>query len=517
MSNTLDRIRHSAAHVLAMAAIRLFPDTKIGVGPVTKDGFYYDFEFPRPITWEEVKNIESEMNLIIQENLPFNQLFVPREQAFDILLNRGQIYKSEILRDLPDEEVSFFKTGEEFIDLCRGPHVSSTGEIGPVKLTTLSSSHWKNDETRPELQRISGTAFSTLEELKEFLQKQDAIRQRDFRKLARTLNLTLGTTRDVVYTPEGTLSLNLLLSKVLPNIQATEAKEVMGSPVHRLSEVEENMNSLFAVKNRSYKELPIRYYSSQRHELNEPIDIAEKDIHSVGTVTYKAFCAREDISSEIKLIMDTLNAILRNLGIEYSAQVSAPDLESPYLTQISDLLHRAIVSQTQLINPKLDRIRIDFNIKDTLDREWTITSCFMGPSQQQYITRMGEFTPATEVSFTVVLEQLLAYFIENEEGVLPLWLAPVQAVLIPITDAQHDYTFKVAEVLKEHNLRTDVDDRSETMQAKIRDAELAKIHTIIVIGEKEERSESVSLRLRNNNEIGLVSLDRLPEVLQTAE
>ena len=517
MSNTLDRIRHSAAHVLAMAAIRLFPDTKIGIGPVTKDGFYYDFEFLHPITWEDVKNIESEMNLIIQENLPFSQLFVPREQAFDILLNRGQIYKSEILRDLPDEEVSFFKTGEEFIDLCRGPHVSSTGEIGPVKLTTLSSTRWKGDDSRPELQRISGTAFSTIDELKGFLEKQEAIRQRDFRRLARALNITIGNTREVVYTPEGTLSLNLLLSKVLQPIQQTEAREITGAPIHRFSEVEENMNNLFAVKNRSYKELPIRYYSNQRHELTEPIEIAEKEVHSVGIITYKAFCAREDISSEIKLVIDTLNAILGNLGIEYSAQVSAPDLESPYLTQISDLLHRAIVSQTQIINPKLDRIRIDFNVKDNLDREWTLTSCFIGPSKQQYITRMGEFSPATEVSFSVIVEQLLAYFIENEEGVLPLWLAPVQAVLVPITDAQHDYTHKVAAILKEHNFRTDVDDRSETMQAKIRDAELAKIPTIIVIGEKEERNQSVSLRLRNNNEIGLVSLDRLPEVLQKAE
>ncbi len=514
MAHNLDRIRHSAAHVLAMAAIRLFPDTKIGIGPVTKEGFYYDFEFPQPITWEDVKNIETEMNLIIQENLPFTQLFVSREQAFDILLNRGQIYKAELLRDLPDEEVSFFKTGEEFIDLCRGPHVASTGEIGPVKLTSLSGAYWKSDETRPQLQRITGTAFLSIEDLKAFLAKQDAIKDRDFRKLARTLNLTLGGNRLITYTPEGTLALKLLMGKILPVVEQIDAHQIISASAEKFEDLEKNIDAVFGLKNRSYKELPIRYYTNQRHEFIESVKIADKDMYSLDTVVYKVFCEPQEAGAEIKTAINAITTILRNLQLNYSAQVLTPDLESPHLSLISDLLQRAIVSQTQIINPKLRHTEINFILRDSLDREWTLISCHVGHSEQQYISRQGEFMPATEISFQIALEEVLAYLIEDQEGILPLWLAPVQIVLIPITDAQHDYAEKVGEQLKAAGFRSNVDTRSETMQAKIRDAEISKIPTIVVIGDKEQRNESVSLRQRNNQEIGLVSLDRLVETIQ---
>jgi threonyl-tRNA synthetase len=290
---------------------------------------------------------------------------------------------------------------------------------------------------------------------------------------------------------------------------------VISAPIKRIHDLNSCIDSIYSLKNRSYKELPLRYHTNQRHELTEAVKFADKELFSLGTIAYKAFCEPEDMANEVRTAMNALTMIFRNLGLNYSAQVHAPNLEWPYLSLITDILQRAIVSQTQIINPKLTHTEVHFNFMDSLDREWTLVSCRIGQSEQQFISRQGEFTPAVEVSFKFMLEEILAYLIEDKEGILPLWLAPVQTVLIPITDAQHIYAEDVSKLLTGAGFRTNVDTRSETMQAKIRDAELAKIPTIIVIGEKEQRSQSVSLRLRNNQEIGLVSLDRLTETLQT--
>ncbi len=514
MDTRTEQIRHSAAHVLAMATARLFPNVKIGIGPVTSEGYHYDFEFQTPITQNELKRIEEEMNLIIQENLPFTQLVVSRDHAFDLLISRGQIYKAELLRDIPDEEVSFFKTGDEFIDLCRGPHVSHTSEIGIIKLTDLSTSHWRNDEHRPQLQRISGVTYASLEELSAYLQRQQSIKNRDFRQLAKVLNLTLGGNTNVMYTPGGTMAFNAIQDVICAPYIRAGFKPIITSPITEISQAKTAINAYYAHKNRSYKELPINLYSVSRQELVEPLSIAGKELFSATTHTYNQYFTDEEVLSQLRIAIDCMLEIFQNLKLSVSAEIQTPSLEHAEMQYISEVLQRHGVSQTQVVDEKTPRVTVYFVAKDSLGRSWNILTYEYSISPDlHYVSKQGEITPVHTTTHTWIIDELLAYFIEDEEGLLPLWLAPVQAVIIPITEQQHAYAEKLGTELEQEGFRVNVDRRAETMQAKIRDAEITKVPIIMVIGEKEATHQSVSLRLRNQKEIGMVGQDVLVQTI----
>jgi threonyl-tRNA synthetase len=514
MDTRTEQIRHSAAHVLAMATVRLFPNAKIGIGPVTSEGYHYDFEFQNPITPNDLKRIEEEMNLIIQENLPFTQIVVPRDQAFDLLISRGQIYKAELLRDIPDEEVSFYKTGDEFIDLCRGPHVKSTSEIGIIKLVDLSTAHWRNDERRPELQRISGVTYASLEELSAFLQRQQSIKNRDFRQLAKTLTLTLGGNSNVMYTPGGTMAFNAIQDVITAPYVKAGFRPIITSPITELKQAKIGIDHYYAHKNRSYKELPINLFSVSRQELTEPLSIAGKELYSATTHTYNQYFTGDEVLAQLRTAIDCILEIFQNLKLSVTAEIQTPSLEHAEMQYISEVLQRHGISQTQVVDENTHKVVVYFVAKDSLGRNWNILTYEYGISEDlHFVSKVGEITPVHTTTHTWIIDELFAYFIEDEEGLLPLWLAPIQAVIIPITEAQHEYAGLLGEYLEEEGFRVNVDRRAETMQAKIRDAEITKVPIIMVIGEKEATHESVSLRLRNQKEIGMVGQDILVQTI----
>lgn len=509
----LDRLRHSAAHVLAMAAQRLFPDTKVGVGPVTDDGFYYDFEFPHQITTEDLRMLEAEMNDIILADLPFTQIIVSKEEGFDILLKRGQIFKAELLREIPAAEVSFYRTGEEFIDLCRGPHLDSTSQVGAIKLLSLSDTFWQADPTRPAMQRITGTAFATKEELTDHLSKRETIANRDFRQLARHLQLNLGGEQQVTYTPGGTMAFRQIKDVIANSFIEHEFAEVLVPPITDLAHTQKGVDTYYNHKNRSYKELPISVYSFNRNELETAYQIAGRDYSSISTLICKTFFSINEKYNQLQHTIHATVGALESLRLDYYANVYIADLDNEYLEQISELLQRKGVPQKHVVSPETNGIFIEFCGKDSLDREWQFATCHFQESKLKYVSRLGDMENIFTFSSEWIIENLLAFFIEDEEGLLPIWLAPIQVKIVPISEEHYDFAEKAEKLLVEAGFRCEVDARSETMQARIRHAELLRIPVIGIIGEKELNSNAISLRLRQEKEVGMVALDSLVETI----
>ncbi|MCA9379353.1 hypothetical protein KC640_02905 [Candidatus Dojkabacteria bacterium] len=509
----IDRLRHSAAHVLAMAAQRLFPDTKIGVGPVTDDGYYYDFEFPHQITVEDLRLLEAEMNDIILADLPFTQIVVSKEEGFDILLKRGQIFKAELLREIPAAEVSFYRTGEEFIDLCRGPHLDSTSQIGAIKLLSLTDTFWQGDSSRPAMQRVMGTAFPDKESLNEYLTKKDQIASRDFRQLAKHLQLNLGGESNVTYTPGGTMAFQQIREVITRSYKEQEFQEVLAPPVINLGQMQSGVNSYYSHKNRSYKELPISIYTFNRNELADAHQIAEHDYRSISTLVCKTFFSINEKYNQLQHTIHAAVNALESLRLDYTANLHVGDLEDEYLAQISELLQRKGVPQKHIVDPETNGVYIEFCGKDSLDRNWVFARCHFQESEFKYVSRLGDMENVFTFSSEWIVENLLAFFIEDQEGLLPIWLAPTQVRIIPISEEHYDFAEKAEKSLVEAGFRCEVDARSETMQARIRHAELLRIPVIAIIGEKEQSSNAVSLRLRQEKEVGMVALDSLVETI----
>lgn len=514
MNNTdLDTLRHSAAHVLATATLRLFPDAKIGVGPVTEDGFYYDFEFGKPIAWDDVKRIEQEMNIIIQEDLPFRQFFAPKEQSFNILLSRGQIYKAELLREIDDSEMSFFKTGEEFVDLCRGPHLESTRDVGAVKLTSLSTTYWKGDKTRPEMQRIEGTAFPTIEELQKFLLNQNEMENRDFRILAKELKLQIPSGRDVIYTPNGSVAMEIIMDKVI-DVLPKSYQLIVAPPSTEPQSLLQNIDELYSMKNRSYKELPFGLYIQDRIPLIPTLNFLDRELTAGTVIVTKSYFEPLALGGEVRQLSQMINALAQSLQLDFNCKLVTPDLNSEHTHTISNLLLREGISQVQVVDPESSGIKVIFMAEDELRREWELVVAEYQVSEQTYISRAGEINSVHTFTYKFIIDMFLAYFIEDNNGALPMWLAPVQCLVIPITENQISYAEKILEHIENIGYRSKLDTRNETMQSRIRDAEILKIPAILIIGEKEAQNNAVSLRLKDKREIGMISLDLLAGNLQ---
>lgn len=517
MDQQTERRRHSAAHVLAMAAQRVFPGTRLGIGPVTNEGFYHDFEFPQPISWNDIKQLESEMNLIIQEDLPFKRMLVPRDQAFDILMTRGQIYKSELLQELYDPEISFFKTGETFVDLCRGPHVESTNEIGAIKLLSLEETNWKNDDSRPKMQRIRGVVFATPQELNSFLNRQQEIQTRDFRRYIQDLNLGILQDDAVFFSPTGTLIHHTIRRRIQRILRNAGFEEVM-TPLTTESDSQlDHLDHLFSSKNRSYRSLPYRIFTINRTPLPKPMVIFDKHLDVSTEVVAKTYFAPQDQAAQIKHVLKHVIQLCNGLSLRPHAEIHASDMELEQLQQVAEVLHQNGVSQTQIIDattPK-DHLMITFIVKDTLQRSWKLIFVTAAVKDREYVATDGEFASSNSISIELSLDKILAYYLEDKEGGVPFWAAAHQAAIIPISEQQEHYAAHIEALFRKNGLRCTIDNRPETMQARIRDAEVAKAPIILVIGEKEQAARAVSVRLRNKKELGLISEDTLLETLQS--
>jgi threonyl-tRNA synthetase len=565
----LERMRHSAAHVMAEAVQSLFPGAKFGIGPAIEEGFYYDFELPRALVPEDLTAIEAKMREIVAANSPFTREALSKAKALKLFSE--QPYKLELIKELPDKTVTVYRQGS-FVDLCRGPHVDSTDEVKAFKLTSIAGAYWRGDERRPMLQRIYGVAFDTQAELEDYLARLLEAAKRDHRKLGKELDL-FSIHEDagpglVHWHPKGALVRQLIedfwrqehrkrgydivftphISKVgLWKISGhwDFYRESMYSPMD-IDEVEyviKPMNCIghilmYKTQLRSYRHLPLRYaelgtvYRYERsgvlHGLARVRGFTQDDAH--------IFCRPDQLGAEVTEVVQLARFMMDTFGFnEYELLLSTRPDKYAGTIQIWEEATEAL--RNVLENLKLDYTidpgegvfygpKIDVKLRDALGRLWqgpTIQVDFNLPQRfdVNYVGEDGLEHQVVMVHRTVLgsMERFMACLIEHYAGAFPVWLSPVQVVVIPIADRHLSYAHQVANELREKGIRVQVDDRSERMNFKIREAQLTKIPYMFVVGDKELDASKVSLRLRNGEDLGLLALsqfmDRVNPIIET--
>ncbi len=552
----LERMRHSTAHVMAEAVQKLFPGAKFGIGPSIEDGFYYDFELPRALVPEDLAEIEKKMKEVIEGHYTFNREEMTKAKARKLFSE--QPYKLELIDELPDVKVTVYRQGS-FVDLCRGPHVNSTSEIKAFKLTTIAGAYWRGDEKRPMLQRIYGVAFETEAELEAYLSRLAEAAKRDHRRLGKELDLFSlheefgpGLVHwhpkgalvrqiiedfwkvehrkrgyDIVYTPH-IAKLNLwktsghwdFYRENLYSPMDVEGQEYIVKPMNCLGHI-----MIFKTQLRSYRNLPLRYaelgtvYRYERsgvlHGLARVRGFTQDDAH--------IFCRPDQLEAEVagavglaRFMMDTFGfkeyeLLLSTRPDHYAGTIQIWEEATEALRKVLEglgLKYAIDPGEGVFYGPK-----IDVKLKDALDRLWqgpTIQVDFNLPQRfnVNYIGEDGLEHQVVMVHRTVLgsMERFMACLVEQYAGAFPVWLAPVQAIIIPIADRHLEYAHRIEEELKENGIRVQVDDRSERMNLKIREAQLMKIPYMLVIGDKERDSSQVALRLRNGEDAGLLSV-----------
>ncbi len=550
----IEKMRHSFAHVLAHAVLRIFPDAKLGIGPAIENGFYYDFDLPRQLTPEDLPKIEKEMQDIISKEMPFQQVILNRDEAMDVLHQQGQIYKTELLNEIPDEEVYFYRTGNEFMDMCRGPHVEDTGRLGKFKLMSIAGAYWRGDEKRPQMQRIYGVAFKTEGELKRYLENLEELKKRDHRKLGKKLELfmiddTVGQGL-IIWLPKGALIRKIiedfeykeriklgyqyLYTPHIGNIRLYKEsghwqhyRDSMYSPLEIDNEkyLLKPMNcphhiKVYSMKIRSYKDLPIKFAE------NGTVYRYEKSGELSGLTRVRGFTQddahiffRESQTKE--LVIETIEATIRLLsgfGFDnYKVRLSLWDpankekyIDKPELwkkaeRQLKEALNEINVTfeeakgEAAFYGPK-----VDFLVKDALGREeqcGTVQLDFNMPERFHltYIDEHGKAKIPVMIHWAPLgsYERFFSRIIEHFGAAFPIWLSPVQVMIIPISQKFTAYANIVSDTLEQRGIRVEVDTRDETLQSKIRDAELQKIPYMLVVGKKEQVNKTVAVRPRS--------------------
>ncbi len=571
----LYRIRHSAAHVMAQAIVDMIPDAKYTIGPPIENGFYYDFELPRSLTPDDLNLIEKRMRQIIAGRHGFEKRVISAGEAREIF--KDQPYKLELIQGLEqggfdeygnhlDEkpEISVY-VHDDFVDLCRGPHVEHTGKINPsaIKLMNVAGAYWRGDENRPMLQRVYGTAWRTAQELEEYLWKLEEAKKRDHRKLGKELGL-FHFSEDVgpglpLFTPKGEM-LRYLMESYVRDVQTRFGYEhvwtghLVKEDLYRRSGHYENYkesmfppmvdgNITFRLKpmncpshmtlfkemgRHSYRELPLRFAefaTLYRYEktgeltgLTRVRALTQDDCH--------IFCTEEQIESEFSLALQLIQEVLsRYQFTDYKVRLSLRGEGGKYVQDDEKWIKAEAALRSAMDRNNVDYFeaigeaafygpKADFMAKDVLGREWqlsTIQVDFIQPARLglTYIGEDGqEHVPVVlHRAVTGTTERFLGVVIEHFAGAFPTWLAPIQAVLIPIADRHLSYVKDVAEKLKQAGLRVQMDDRSERMNAKIRDAQNQKIPYMLVVGDKEMEARTVALRLRSGENPGAIPVE----------
>ena len=560
----LYRVRHSAAHVLATAMLDLFPDAQMGIGPPTDDGFYYDFELPRALTPDDLKSLQKLMLKHKKANYPFEYSEHDRDSALAHFEDTNQPFKVELINDLPDDETISYYTSGPFVDLCRGPHVDSTGEIGAFKLLSIAGAYWRGDENRAQLQRVYGTAFETQAELKAHLQRLEEARRRDHRTLARDLDLfsinpAIGAGL-VLWHAKGSLIRELLETfwreehrrrgydmVYSPHIGRRELWETSGHtqwfseglfPEMQLEHqtfINKPMNCPFHVKifdsqTRSYRDLPLRYgelgtvYRFERsgtlHGALRVRGLTQDDAH--------IFCRRDQFTDEVAGALDLAKFIYQTFGFsEYTVELSVRDASGSAKYAGSDdlweLAERGLVEALERHDMAYTRVegeaafygpKIDIQVADAIGRRWQLTTIQVDFNLPERFDITYEDMDGTRPRPVMVhraifgaMERFVAVLIEHFAGAFPVWLAPVQVAVIPIADRHAAYCESVAERLREAGLRVQVDARGERMNRKIRDAQLQKTPFMLVAGDRDIKAGKVSVRLRTGEDLGALEVD----------
>ncbi len=550
-------LRHSTSHVMAEAVKALFPEAKVTIGPAIEHGFYYDFDVSRPFSEEDLVKIEEKMREIVAARQPFIRQEISREEAIEFFTRKGETYKVEILRELSEPVVSLYRQGE-FVDLCRGPHLPHTGYIRAFTLTSVAGAYWRGDERNPMLQRIYGTAFPDEEGLKKYLAFLEEAKRRDHRRLGRELDLfqfsdEVGAGM-VIYHPKGAMLRHILETFEKREHLRRGYQMVIGPTLLRtdlwkrsghfdnyrenmyFTEIEgqsygiKPMNCLahmmiYKSAIRSYRDLPIRYFelgTVHRHEKSGVLhgllrvrQFTQDDAHIL--------CTPEQLHQEIEGVIDFVIEVMEIFGFSYEMEISTRPKKSIGSDEDWDRATNALMAvlrkrgiayaicegEGAFYGPK-----IDVKLRDALDRRWqcaTIQCDFTLPERfdLHYIGQDGQKHRPVMLHRVILgaIERFLGILIEHFAGAFPLWLAPVQAVLLTVTDRQVPYAREVYEVLRARGVRVDLDDRNEKLGFKIREAQVQKVPYMIVVGDREVQSRTIAPRRRDGVQLDVMDVE----------
>ena len=557
---SLDVIRHSTAHLLAQAVKTIFPDVQVTIGPVIEDGFYYDFSYKRPFTPEDLAQIEKKMSELAKQNLEINRKVMQRQAAIDYFESIGEKYKSEIISSIPEgEEVSLYEQGD-FTDLCRGPHVPSTGKLKVFKLMKLAGAYWRGDSKNEMLQRIYGTAWNNKDELKDYLKRLEEAEKRDHRKLGKLLDLfhMQDTSPGMVFWHAKGWSIWLEIENYLRQKSLDYGYDEIKTPTVLDKELwkssghwdnyHENMfttaseNREYAVKPmncpghvqifnnnlHSYRDLPLRLAEFGSCHRNEPSGALHGLLRVRGFTQDDAhiFCTEEQIKSEVKdfskMLYEVYSAfgfdnVLVMLSTRPEKRVGTDDIWEKAELALEDALKETGIEYTlqegegAFYGPK-----IEYSLKDSLGRIWqcgTIQLDFNLPERlgAEYISEDNSRKNPVMLHRAIVgsMERFIGILIEHYAGFMPLWLSPVQAIVLNIADAHSDYAREVTESLRQNNIRCNSDLRNEKITYKIREHSIQRVPYILVVGDREKETSQVSVRNQKGEDLGSMSLDAL--------
>lgn len=561
----LEKMRHSCAHVMATAVQEMFPEAQLGFGPPIEDGFYYDFDLPRALTPDDLEEVERRMARVVKAADPFIYEEIAGDAALSMFEETGQMYKLEAIRDLVDkgETISIYRSGE-FFDLCAGPHMTNTRQVGTYKLLSVAGAYWKGDEKRPQLQRIYATSFSSKKELREFLDRREEALRRDHRTLARELDL-FSINADVgaglvLWHPKGGVLREILEDfwraehrrrgydiVFTPHIGRKELWDTSGHtrwyadglfPEMELEHqtfINKPMNCPFHVKifgsqTRSYRDLPLRFgelgtvYRFERsgvlHGALRVRGFTQDDAH--------IFCRPDQFASEVAGALDIARFILDTFGfgdleIDLSVRDDSGDEKYVGANELWELAEAGLIEALEKEGMEYTRVpgeaafygpKIDIKVRDAIGRTWQLTTIqvdFNLPERFDidYEDEDGLRKRPVMVHRALLgsMERFTAILIEHYAGAFPVWLAPVQVMMIPIADRHEQYCHSAATTMREAGLRVDIDARSERMNRKIRNAQLQKIPYMLVVGDRDVEAGQVSVRLRSEKDQGAMDLE----------
>ena len=553
----LRAIRHTASHVLAQAVKRLYPETKLAIGPAIDDGFYYDFDREGGFTPEDLEKLEGEMTKIVKENLPVKPFVLPRDEAIKFMEEKGEPYKVELIEDLPDEETISFYTQGEFTDLCAGPHIMYTKGVKAFKLTSIAGAYWRGSEKNKMLTRIYGTAFANKADLEQYLTMMEEAKKRDHRKLGKELGLFMFADEGPgfpFFLPKGMTLKNTLID-YWRQIHLREGYQEVSTPIILSRKLWENSGHWdhykdnmyttvideedFAVKPmncpggmlvykntpHSYRELPLRVgelglvhrheKSGQLHGLMRVRCFTQDDAH--------IFMRDDQIEDEIKGVTRLINEVYSQFGFEYFVELSTRPEDSMGSDEDWEMATNGL--RKALEDMGLDYIvnegdgafygpKIDFHLRDSLGRTWqcgTIQLDFQMPQRfdLEYTAEDGNKKRPIMIHRVCFgsIERFIGILIEHFAGKFPVWLAPVQVKVIPVSEKSMDYATGVYEKLKAAGIRTELDHKDEKVGYKIRQAQLEKVPFMLVLGEKAAAEGAITVRSRDKGDLGAAQLE----------
>lgn len=560
----LDILRHSTSHIMAAAVQSLFPETKVTIGPSIENGFYYDFDAKQPFTQENIESIENKMRALISEQLPFNRTELPKNEAIALFLEKGETYKAEIIESIDAPTVSLYHCGD-FLDLCRGPHIPHSGFIKAFKILSVAGAYWRGDSNNAMLSRIYGTAFHDEKTLKSYLTQLEEAKKRDHRKLGKELEL-FSFHEDVApgmvfWLPKGML-LRTILEDFLRREHLKRGYELVQGPQILRKELwelsghynnyRENMyftnieNDVHGVKPmncvghmliynntlHSYRDLPVRFFELgvvHRHEMSGALhgllrvrQFTQDDAHII--------CTPDQLEDEIISVMNLSSDLMNLFGFDYRILISTRPEKSIGSDEDWERATSALIQAVEK-EGKAYKInegdgafygpKIDIKVTDAIGREWqlsTIQVDFTLPDRFDltYVGQDGAKHRPVMVHRAILgsLERFIGVLTEHYAGAFPTWLAPVQVRLLNVTDAQLDFTKQTEAFFKANGIRVHADIRNEKLGYKVREAQLAKIPYILVIGDNEVAENGVNVRLRSGENLGLLSLEETLKRIQ---